>query len=292
MPATLSLSVPATLANLGPGFDVLGMAVDVRNHFEFQRADTWCVDGEPVDPTTHLTLATAQRAAEDLASRCPPLSVRQREAVPRARGMGSSATARVAGLAAALHFTALEMPLDAQLAWLTAQEGHPDNVVPARVGGVTLCRWTCALDWHRIDAPDLHVALLIPRHEVSTEAARALLPAAVPLEDAVHNVASASFLVAGLAVGDHTLIRKGLTDRLHQPHRAPLIGPVQEADAAVRALGALGAVISGSGSTLAALCPDRPTARASADAMARCFADAGVPADTRLALPDSCGLRM
>ena len=268
----LRVSVPATSANLGPGYDVLGLAVGLRNRFDFSRADRWSAEGEDLDPEDHLALHTAVRAAAHFGATCPPLSVTQDEQIPRARGLGSSATARVAGLAAALHFGHIEVPLDDQLAFLADEEGHPDNAVPARIGGLTLCGLhDGALHTARFDPPDLWVALCIPGHEVQTDAARRLLPESVPHADAVHNVSAVAFLLAGLVSGRTDLIRPGLSDRLHQPYRAPLIGPVDAAFDAANAAGALGAYVSGSGSTLAALVPADGDPQAVGEAMAGCF---------------------
>ena len=271
----LEVTVPATTANLGPGFDVLGMALSVRNRFVFRESERWEAQGSAIDPDAHLTLKTAIRAAEHFGGSLPPLSVDQVEQVPRSRGMGSSATARVAGLAAGLHFSNLSVPEADQLQFLSDEEGHPDNVVPAAVGGLTLCGIVGGeLKTLRVNPPDLQVALCIPDHEVVTADARERLPAEVPFGDAVFNVSAVAFLLAGLVGNDLDAIRLGLRDRLHEPHRAPLIGPVAEAmDAAVGA-GALGGFISGSGSTLAALVGPGEDAEAVARAMAALFPNA------------------
>ena len=289
--AMIAVSVPATLANLGPGFDVLGMAVSLRNRFEFAESSTWADARGPVDPADHLALHTAMRAAACFGGRVPPLRVSQQEEVPRARGLGSSATARVAGLVAGLHFSGLEISLSDQLDFLAEEEGHPDNVVPAAVGGLTLCGHGPSGRVHeRFDAPALQVALCIPDREVSTEAARGLLPPTVPLTDAVHNVSSVAFLLAGLVGGRAEAISWGLSDRLHQPYRKDLIGPVDEAFSAAVAAGATGAFVSGSGSTLAAfVAPDRD-ASAVAQAMASVFV--GVDCVSRVVAPVNEGFRV
>jgi len=289
---SLTLSVPATTANLGPGYDVLGMALSVRNAFRFEEADTFQAGGIPVSPTEHLALATAVRAASHFGGQLPPLAISWREAVPRSRGMGSSATVRVAGLAAALHFTGIEIPLRDQLTFLSREEGHPDNVVPARVGGLTLSASVEGEIVHRrFDPPQLSVALCIPDHEVETAAARAILPETVPHHDAVFTVSRIAFLIAGLVSGDADAVSRGLADRLHQPYRKTLIGPVDAVfDAAVRA-GALGAFISGSGSTLAALVGEGDPA-AVAKAMAGVFQGEGIPCRAQVVTPAMDGLRI
>ncbi|MEZ4317420.1 MAG: homoserine kinase [Myxococcota bacterium] len=258
----LRIEVPATLANLGSGYDALGLAVTLTNTFVV----TVGSEGVP-DLVTH----TAHDAARRFGGELPPFAVAQDERIPRSRGMGSSATARVAGL---LTYTAIcDMALhpDEQLAFLADAEGHPDNVWPALLGGLVLCgarakRVEVGAGWS--------IAVINPVREVSTPAARKALPAQVPHADAVANVRAATLLVAGLIDGDAAAVRAGVEDRLHQRWRAPLIGPVDEAFAAAAALGAA-PFISGSGSTLAAFVPDGGDAQAVAEAMAAPFAPSG-----------------
>jgi len=289
---SLTLSVPATTANLGSGYDVLGMALSVRNAFRFDPSDRFRAAGEGIAPSAHLALHTAVRAAEHFGGKLPPLAITWREGVPRSRGMGSSATVRVAGLAAALHFTGIEVPLRDQLTFLTDEEGHPDNVVPARVGGFTLSASVDGEIVHRrFDPPPLSVALCIPDREVETAAARAILPASVPRQDAVYTVSRVAFLIAGLLSNDAEALARGLSDRLHQPYRKALIGPVDEAFAAARDAGALGAFISGSGSTLAALVADAD-ADAVAEAMSVPFRAVGIGCAARSVAPATDGLRV
>jgi len=287
---SLSVSVPATTANLGPGYDVLGMALSIRNAFHFEEADRFLAGGQPVAPDEHLALATALRAADHFGGRLPPLAITWDEGVPRSRGMGSSATVRVAGLAAALHFTGIEVPLRDQLTFLADAEGHPDNVVPARVGGLTLCADLDGEVLHRrYEPPAFAVALCIPDREVETVAARAILPEKVLRSDAVFNVSRVSFLVAGLLSGDTDAVARGLDDRLHQPYRKALVGPVDDAFAAAMEAGAVGAFISGSGSTVAALVAG-PNPAGVAEAMAEVFRADGVGCDARVATPVAEGL--
>jgi len=289
---SLSLSVPATTANLGPGYDVLGMALSVRNAFRFEAADRFKADGQPIAPSGHLALETAVRAAAHFGGSLPPLAISWREGVPRSRGMGSSATVRVAGLAAALHFTGIEVPLRDQLTFLSDEEGHPDNVVPARVGGFTLSASVGGEVVHRrFDPPALSIALCIPDREVETAASRAILPAMVPREDAVFTVSRVAFLIAGLLANDTEAVARGLFDRLHQPYRKALIGPVDAAFAAAREAGALGAFISGSGSTLAALVSEADP-DVVARAMAEPFRSDGIGCVSRAVEPAIDGLRL
>jgi homoserine kinase len=291
--APLTVDVPATLSNLGPGYDTLGLAVDLTNTFHLEPAEGWWAEGQRTDPDEHLTLATARRAAERFGGQLRGLAVRQEERVPRARGLGSSATARVAGLWAALRLGGARAPVDEQIAFLSEEEGHPDNVAPALLGGLVAVR-TVGGRPHALSlgCPSLSVALCVPDREVSTPLARERLPRQVAHGDAVANLGSLAFLLAGLLRDDPEALALGLDDRLHQPYRAPLIGPVDESLAAAREAGAIGAFVSGSGSTLAAfVAPDGPV-QAVAEALARPFRGEGGPGARALGVrPRATGAR-
>ncbi len=286
------VSVPGTLSNLGPGYDALGLAVSVTNRFAFRfDAPGFSAEGASVDPEEHLTLATARRAAAAFGVELPALHVRQEEQVPRARGLGSSATARVAGLMAALSLRGAPVPLDEQLAFLCAEEGHPDNVTPALLGGLCVVGFEVERLHHlRLPPPDgLAVALCVPDLEVSTPEARRILPDVVSHRDAAFTAGRMAFLMAGLLAGHHDVLGIGVQDRLHQDHRASLIGPVDEAFAAARAAGAVASFVSGSGSTLAAFVPDGGPIQAVAEAMCGPFRAGGVDATGLAVRPQAHG---
>lgn len=242
---SFQISVPATLSNLGPGYDVLGMAVSVHNTFFFAEGE-----GDP----DHLSQVTMKQAAAAFGGAAPDVEITQDERIPRSRGLGSSATARVAGLLAWSHYSGVRPPLEDLLAFLADKEGHPDNAVPAMVGGLTLAAHVDGAVQHLcLDPPlQLRVALCVPDLEISTNAARAILPEAVPRADAIFNVSRIAFLLAALLDGRLDMLGMGVEDRLHQPWRKTLIGPVDAAFEAARDAGAAGAFVSGSGSTLAA----------------------------------------
>ncbi|MCB9669026.1 MAG: GatB/YqeY domain-containing protein [Alphaproteobacteria bacterium] len=240
----LVIDVPATLANLGAGYDTLGLAVGLHNRFTI-RAGVWGEDD--------LVAHTARRAGERFGTPCPPFTVEQEERVPRSRGLGSSATARVAGLLAWRELTGAAVDEQAELAFLAAEECHPDNVWPARLGGLVVCG---ALARRAPVHPSVRVAVVSPAFEVSTPEARAALPSAVPHADAVANLGALALLLVGLRDGDPDALAAGVVDRLHQPYRAHLLGPVDAAFANARELGAA-PFVSGSGSTLAAFVTGR-----------------------------------
>ncbi len=234
--------VPASSANLGPGYDVLAAALDIQLELEVEETGAFSVScdvpGVPLD-RSNLCVRAFERLhpADDV-------SFTIRSSIPPTAGLGSSAAAIVAGLSAADHMYELDAPLFELAGQL---EGHPDNVAAALLGGFVIC----AGDPVRLDPPaGLEGVLAIPGFEVSTTAAREALPAEVPLADAVHNVAEASLLVLGLARDDLSLIGRGLDDTLHQPHRRSLYPRSMELLGRAASLGALGATISGAGPTV------------------------------------------
>lgn len=233
------VDVPATLANLGSGYDTLGAAVDLWNTFRIHPNRTGPED---------LVVRTARRAGERFGAPCPSFRVEQEERVPRSRGMGSSATARVAGLLAWRALTGEAPPEADQLAFLAEEEGHPDNVWPAFLGGLVACGPVAR---RQPLHPSVTVAVVSPDFEVSTPAARAALPSRIEHVDAVANLQRVALLLTGLRDGDVEALQHGVDDRLHQPHRVHLLGPVEEAFAEARRLGGA-PFVSGSGSTLAA----------------------------------------
>lgn len=291
-----TIVVPASLSNLGPGFDVLGLAVSLYNRFDVEGvgpAGQYRSEGQSVDPDTHLVLRTLRRAEKVFGMRVPcGVSLTQVDRVPRSRGLGSSATARVAGALAYVHLSGLRPPMEDLLDFLAREEGHPDNVVAAMLGGVTAgTRTARRFETLRFEAPaGLRVALAIPSVEVSTDAARAALPDTYTRDDAVFNGNRLAFLMYGLTQGDPRALGIGQDDRLHHPYRAPLIGPVDDAIASAREAGAAAAFISGSGSTMAALVVDSAVDAATvAQALAEPFESAGVDVETKVVSPSSVG---
>jgi homoserine kinase len=179
------------------------------------------------------------------------------------------------------------VPLEVQLAFLSDEEGHPDNVVPALVGGLCVVGFEGGELRHLRLRPHrgLSVALCVPEVEVSTPEARRILPHDVPHHDAAFTAGRMAFLMAGLLEGRNDALRIGVQDRLHQDHRAPLIGPVSDAFAMAEVAGAAGAFVSGSGSTLAAFVPEGVPGEDVAEAMCAPFRARGVQARALLVRP-------
>jgi homoserine kinase len=241
--------VPASSANLGPGYDVLAAALTLHLELEVEEAGEFSVEAKglevPLDRTNLCVRAFEWlRPADEIAFRI-------RSEIPLAAGLGSSAAAIVAGLLAADHLYELALEPGDLLAHAAEIEGHPDNVAAAVHGGFVICSRGEALTATRLAPPQgVEAVLVIPNEQVSTETARGAIPDEVPHEDAVANVAAVSELVLGIERSDLALITRGLSDRLHQPHRAELYPRSMELVEAAPQLGALGATISGAGPTV------------------------------------------
>lgn len=290
----VTVRIPATSANLGPGFDVLGLALPLFNRITLAEADGLGIvhagpyaDGLPADDT-HLSLRSARALADQLGRALPTWRWEIDVRIPPSRGMGSSSAAIVGGLVAANE--AFGRPLDRQaLLDLAANlEGHPDNVAPAIFGGVTAAfmeagRSTCLPLTDR--APATLVAA-VPDFKLSTAEARAVLPASIPRADAIANIAHVTALTTVMLTGEVSWLPLGLRDRLHQPYRLPLVRGAQAVFDAARDAGAWGAVISGAGPTLLAFSPAERAAdvgRAMAGAWAAHGVEATIHAFDRLA---------
>jgi homoserine kinase len=239
--------VPASSANLGPGYDTMAAALALHLELEVEETGEFAVDAGGDDlPSGRDNLCV--RAFEALRP-ADGHRFRIRSEIPVAAGLGSSAAAIVAGLVAADHMYELDAPL---LELGTALEGHPDNVGAALLGGFVICADGGAERFEA--APGIEGVLVIPPEPVATVDARAALPDEVPLTDAVHNVSHAALLVLGLARGDLDLVARGLSDRLHQPRRERLYPRSMELLRQARELGAVGASISGAGPTVLFWC--------------------------------------
>ncbi|MEP6954779.1 MAG: homoserine kinase [Solirubrobacteraceae bacterium] len=244
--------VPATSANLGPGFDAFACALALHMELEVEETGRFGVETDLRIARDHRNLAV--RGFARLADPAR-FTFRIRSDIPLSGGLGTSAAAYVAGLMAADHVFELDADL---LAHAVELEGHPDNVAAALRGGFTICADNRVT---RFDAPaGLEALLVVPRTAVRTKAARAALPAQVPMADAAFNTAHGALLVLGLATGDLDLVSRGLVDRLHQPYRASLYPRSSELMGRARELGALGATISGAGPTVLFWCHYETTA--------------------------------
>lgn len=243
--------VPASSANLGPGYDAMAAAVALHLELEVAETGEFSLDPGGLDVSTGRDNLVV-RAFESLRP-ADGIAFRLRSEIPLARGLGSSAAAIVAGLAAADHLFELALTREDMLTRASELEGHPDNVAAAIYGGFVVCGPgpDGAPLAARFDPPEgLEGIAVIPPDEVSTERARAAIPAEVPLADAVANVSAAALLVLGLRSADLDLISRGLRDSIHQPRRRELYPRSMEIVDTAAELGALGATISGAGPTV------------------------------------------
>lgn len=270
--------VPATTANLGPGFDTLGLALAFYDELEVEAVETPGVRvtvegvgaGEVPTDETNLVASSIQHVFTRVNQQLPGLNMTARNTIPHGRGMGSSGSAIVAGVKAAqgLLEGIVDLSDDDLLELATDLEGHPDNVAPALFGGLTIA-WTTEkgprfkkLMVHRGVSP----MVLVPEFKMSTELARSLQPESVPHEDAVFNVSRSALLVAALTQSPELLF-EATEDRLHQDYRASAMPETSEVIRALRDEG-FAAVVSGAGPSILVLCPD-PGARLRAAQIAR-----------------------
>lgn len=259
---TARIQVPATTANLGPGFDVLGMALGIYNTVEItmDSGGETVVDvtgeGAKLLSTTGSTLIVA--AARSVFTRAgveaAGFRISQHNRIPLFRGMGGSAAAIVGGMAAANALLTKPLPALEILRLATEMEGHPDNVAPALFGGfVASCQSGKEVRYIRIDPPpSLNVVILVPAFTLPTKKSREMLPPQVSLSDAVFNIGHTALLVAALCTGDVKQLSFAMEDRLHQRYRSALVPGLDDVITAARNAGALAAVLSGAGPAVVA----------------------------------------
>ena len=263
----VTVEVPASSANLGAGYDCLGVALELMNRVELEvrgwsRGDIeLTVDGEGSDELTddrenrfvrglEAALVAGRGALPDGVG----WRITMRNRIPLARGLGSSAAATVAGVVAANALMGDLLDPETLLRIATGIEGHPDNAAAALLGGFVVSASTPdGVEAVRFDIPrDLRVVLFIPELRLSTAAMRKALPKSVPLADAVANLGAVGVGVAGIAAGRTDLLARMTVDRLHEPYRAKVFPQLPRLVAAAREAGALGACLSGAGSTVMA----------------------------------------
>jgi homoserine kinase len=266
MTNSITVTVPATTANLGPGFDCLGAALTLYNQFKFsrlqpdaQKAVEITITGteaqQVLTNSNNLAYQAFAKLYQHLGQLPPPIQIEIQLGVPLARGLGSSATAIVGGLLGANLLAGSPLTQTEVMQMAIAIEGHPDNVVPALLGGCCLAasgktNWQiCDIPWHR----DVVAIVAIPNFELSTQQARSVLPPHYTRADAIFNIAHLGLLIRGLETGKAEWLHTALQDRIHQPYRQALIPGYDAVHAAALAAGAYGMVISGAGPTLLAL---------------------------------------
>ena len=255
------VKVPATTANLGPGFDCLGMALNLYNEISMSLAPSTTieVEGQGADAISkdenNIVWQAARRVFEELGQPMPAIAIKLVNQIPTSRGLGSSAAAIVGGLVAANKLAGNQLSQEKLLALATELEGHPDNVAPALLGGIVISVVDEGkVHYLKIDPPEeLGTVVAIPDFELSTRAAREVLPRQVSLQDAIFNLSRAALMVGALCQKRLDLLEVAAQDVLHQPQRATLVpGLVQVIETANKA-GALSVMLSGAGPTVIAL---------------------------------------
>jgi len=265
------VKAPATTANMGPGYDCLGMALDVWNTIEIEVLDS----GEPVVEVTgegagelgtgrdNLVYRSMEFLFQDAEQEMPLVRIRCDNAIPLARGMGSSAAAIAGGLVAANAICSQDYTPNDLLEMAATIEGHPDNVAAAVLGGMQLVISDKTEEGSRLYTvpinvpPELHAVVFVPQVRIATEDARAVLPEKVTVADAVHNMGRVGLLVASMATNHPEYLAIATQDLLHQPYRQPLFPAMKVIFKAALDAGALGVFLSGSGSTVLALTQGR-----------------------------------
>jgi len=304
----VAVEVPATSANLGAGYDTLAVALEIVDRVEVEaiaRQDVGVelsVDGEgagelPADRSNSFVIALERGLAEARGTLPDGMSwrIRMTNRIPLSRGLGSSAAATVGGLLAGAALGGLRLTPDRALALATELEGHPDNAAAALLGGFTIAAIgeAGAPSAVRFDAPrQLRAVLFIPDLRLSTREMRAALPETVPLVDAVANLQRVALGVAGLATGRPDFLRQLTVDRLHEPYRAAVYPQLPDLVAAARAAGALGACLSGAGSTVIAFVDSLRLITRLEGAFRAASADLDLPGRVELVAPRNTGARI
>ncbi len=262
----VTVRVPASTSNLGPGFDCLGVALSLYNNVTVSRGQRGAVNGMIRDTARKFFSAAQCKAFE--------FSCDIRGDIPIARGLGSSVTVRLGVLHALNEIVGTNLTRHELFTLCAELEGHSDNAAPASFGGFTLAR---GLEIQHFDvSPQLRFILLIPNFEIATNAARQLLPSKISRTDAVRNVANASAIATAFATGDYEKLRGCFVDYLHQPFRKKLVPFLEDTIRAAETAGALGAFLSGSGSAICAIALRNPRKIAGAMMGASGQKDAGI----------------
>ena len=256
----VKVSVPATTANMGPGFDSLGMALSIWNTIEVvvgRSGFTVCGEGADSLPRgkDNLVYRCFRLPFQESGIEVPPVHITCRNEIPLARGLGSSSAAAVAGLVAGNEICGRSLSQDRLLELAARTEGHPDNVAPALLGGCQIVvREEDRLVTAAVQVPDdVQAVVFIPDMPMPTDRARGLLPSKVAREDAVYNVGRVALLIAALTSGDLSQLAVATGDRLHQPPRQTLFPAMKNIFRAALDAGALGVFLSGAGSSVLAL---------------------------------------
>ena len=297
MPKRITVNVPATTANLGPGFDCLGMALDVWNTITFTTGESgFSVSGQGADDLPagrgNFISTAFDIPFEKLGTPVPEVGIACHNRIPVGRGLGSSSAAVVAGVLAANELSGNPFTQEDLLAMAADAEGHADNVASAILGGLqVVVRGDDGIVTSSVPLPKgLDAVLFVPDQPVVTEEARALLSPRIDRNDAVFNIGRVGLLVNALATGDLALLRTATEDRLHQQRRERIFPAMRNILRAALDAGALGAFLSGSGSTVLAFANSRRMTIGYE--MAEAASKLGVSGEFRVTSPSAQGARL
>lgn len=256
----LKVCVPATSANLGPGFDTLGIALELMNTFYF------CLDEEDIPPkgakfmsANSLVQRGAELVAEETGGKLPKWQVALNAQIPSSRGLGSSASLTVAGIVAANHYLQAGLSSEKLLELACRLEGHPDNAAPALLGGLVVSTVTPeGVKFLKIlPGETLKTVVAVPEFTLPTNQAREVLPTQVSYHDAIQNTGRTALFVSSMLLGDYTHLKYAMEDVLHQPYRMDLVPGFKEVMAAAIKSGALGSCLSGAGPSILAFITEK-----------------------------------
>lgn len=258
----VKVRVPATSANMGPGFDCIGIALGLYNYIEIEQIEGSNIiiqnnirTQNPVSVENNLIRCAAARVYEACGKPCPAFYIKEKNTIPASRGLGSSAACIIGGMVGANKLLGSPLNRSELIHLATKMEGHPDNVVPCFLGGIGISYWDGdRVTWSRARLPQgIRMIMLIPPYTTKTVNSRKGLPETVSHKDAAFNTAHAALLVASLMNGNTVSLKEALKDRLHQPYRLPSYALPENLFQTITNMGALGAYLSGSGSTIGVL---------------------------------------
>ena len=293
---SITVRVPASTSNLGPGFDTLGIALKLHNHISIRECDEPLIERVDSQRTSAAATAMTREAAAAFFNRSHlkphGAKIEVKGEIPVAGGLGSSAMVRLGVMYALNELNGRPLADAALLDLVTELEHHPDNAAPALYGGfVVAARIAGTVRCRRFSVPaTLKFVVCCPEFEVATEKTRLLLPKQVPFGDAVENINRVALITAIFATGDYRLLGGLFDDTLHQPYRQKLIPMLGDVIAAGVSAGALAGWLSGSGPSI--LCITEQKERAVADAMTGVYARLGVRCQSHILTADNDGIRV
>src|SRR5271155_1078148 len=290
-PASLHLGLPATSANLGPAFDAAALAMNLHISINARRDSNFSITATGRDAEicqameNHLILATYREILESAGATMIPLSLRIRNEIPIGKGCGSSAAARLAGIALANHFGRLQWTNSQIIGEASRREHHADNASACWMGGLTIARMYGKAEAQVVcirPKGKWPLLLAIPDQALSTEEARRVLPAQYSRADTVANIQNSMFLLAAFTQGSHDLLSAALEDRIHQPYRAPLCPLLPRLQELAGKPGVLGAALSGAGPSVIVFLDRRSSAEKTRRSIAAHLASKGLRAELLL----------